>query len=194
MPACSTGQMLRAEAATNSVAGYQLRYMLASGSLLPDELVCTAVASRLQRDVPASGIILDGFPRTVAQAKFLDGLLGDLGMSRPEVIHLDVPQDLLLKRLTARRQCSRCGEIYNLISRPSAKGRLCEKDHAALVQRDDDTEGVILHRFSEYEALSAPLIRYYAGERYHRLDGSRSASEISRDLAAMMTREAAMAA
>ena len=190
----STGQILRVASACNTPAGFSLRQTLASGSLVPDDLVLPAVECYFRQEVPVSGAILDGFPRTVGQAKFLDALLGDIGLPTPTVVHLVANREVVLKRLTSRRQCSRCGAIYNLASRPSKNGRLCEIDSGALVQRDDDSEGVILHRLAEYERLSQPMIEYYAGDRYHRVDGTRNPAEISREIAARIPFGAAMAA
>jgi adenylate kinase len=127
-------------------------------------------------------VILDGFPRTVQQAVFLDSVLGDLGFPRPSVIHLEVSREQLLKRLTARRHCAKCGAIYNLASRPSLRGNRCERDNGALVQRDDDSEGVILRRLAEYQKSSQPLIDYYADSDYRRIDGDREPEQILEQL------------
>src|SRR5207248_10430188 len=135
----STGDMLRAASKENTRAGEKLRIVLASGSLVSDQIVCGAVASRLRSGVAENGLILDGFPRTVYQAECLDRILASMGMPRPLVLHLDVSRGRLLERLTARRQCGQCGTIYNLLSKPSARGMYCELDGAHLVQRDDDT-------------------------------------------------------
>jgi adenylate kinase len=94
------------------------------------------------------------------------------------VIHLEVSNQELLKRLTGRRHCAKCGAIYNLASRPSLRGSRCERDNGALVQRDDDSEGVILRRLADYEKSSQPLVKYYAGSDYHRVDGHREPEQI----------------
>ena len=153
MPCLSTGEALRAEAKRNGPAGVRLRRILASGSLVSDDVVCEVVGARLRREAHENGLILDGFPRTVRQADCLDSLLTDLGLPGPVVIHLDVSKPLLLKRLTARRHCAVCGTVYNLISRPSLCGPRCENDGGLLVERDDDAEGVVLRRLEEFEAL-----------------------------------------
>jgi adenylate kinase len=178
----STGEILRSEAKRNTPAGFRLRRVLASGSLVSDETVCSVVESRLRREVLDAGLILDGFPRTVEQAAYLDSLLSRLGLPRPMVVHLHVSQQGLLRRLTARRHCASCGAIYNLISRPSLGGLRCESDGGALVERDDDAEGVVLRRLAEFDHMSAPLIEYYSGPDYHRMDGDRDPDSIARDL------------
>jgi adenylate kinase len=156
--------------------------VLASGALVSDETVCAVVDSRLRQEVLNTGVILDGFPRTVEQAAFLDRLLNSLGLPRPTVLHLDVSRRGLLQRLTARRHCAACGAVYNLISRPSLRGSRCEKDGGALVERDDDSEGVVLRRLAEFDRISEPLIEYYRGPDYHRMDGDRDPDSIASDL------------
>src|SRR6185312_3428878 len=138
--ALSTGEMLRAEAQRETSAGRKLRKVLASGALVADELVCDAVAARLKREIANGGMILDGFPRTLAQAERLDGILRGLDLGPAMVLHLDVPREHIVARLTARRQCASCGAIYNLVSRRSGRGEVCESDGGALVQREDDSE------------------------------------------------------
>jgi adenylate kinase len=187
MPMLSTGEILRSEAKRNTPAGFRLRQVLASGALVDDELVCAVVGSRLRRDAigrnePSRGVILDGFPRTVQQAAFLDSVLADLGFPRPCVIHLEVSSQVLLKRLTARRHCATCGAIYNLVSRPSLHGSRCELDNGALIQRDDDSEGVILRRLADYQKSCQPLVEYYADSDYHRIDGDREPEQIFEQL------------
>jgi adenylate kinase len=182
IPALSTGDMLRAEARQDTPAGLKLRGILASGALVADEVVCDAVRSRLRRELPARGMILDGFPRTRKQAECLDGILSGMGMPGPMVLHLDVARERLLSRLTARRQCAVCGSIYNLLSRPSTLGTLCEKDGGVLLQREDDTEAVIRRRLIEFDLACAPLLEYYAGADYHRIDGDRETGAISAEL------------
>ena len=194
IPCLSTGDMLRAEAKQNTPAGAKLRKILASGSLVRNAIVCDAVASRLRSDIPKAGLILDGFPRTVQQAECLDRILASLGMPRPIVLHLHVSHTSLLERLTARRQCPGCGAIYNLLLRPSSRGLYCESDGQRLVQRDDDTEAVILRRFTEFEAACAPLVEYYRDGDYHRIDGEREAEVVSAELLSIVNPREAMVA
>jgi adenylate kinase len=186
IPCLSTGDILRTEAKRNTPAGFRLRQFLATGALVEDDMVCAVVGARLQREKPENGLILDGFPRTVHQAAFLDTLLADLGLPRPTVIHLDVSKEGLLRRLTGRRQCAVCGAIYNLNSRPSLRGSRCENDGGALIQRDDDSEGVILHRLQAFEKYSAPLLAYYKGAPYHRIEADRDRHAVTEDLIAVV--------
>jgi adenylate kinase len=182
IPSLSTGEMLRSEAKQNTPSGLRLRQVLASGALVEDAIVCDAVGSRLRREGLDRGIILDGFPRTVKQAECLDRILAGMRMPGPLVLHLDVSPERLLGRLTARRQCAVCGAIFNLLSRPSLAGTRCENDGGELLQRDDDSEGVILRRLAEFETSSAPLIGHYRNADYHRIDGDRDTGPISAEL------------
>jgi adenylate kinase len=194
----STGAMLRQEARQDTPAGSRLRRVMASGELVDDSTVCAAVASQIktraaQTNGAKANLILDGFPRTVEQAKCLDRLLGEMGMPGPLVLHLDVPQDVLLRRLTRRRQCAVCGAVYSMASGPavpelSAGGEhCCRMDGGALVERDDDSEGVVERRLVAYSTSTLPVLDYYRKRdyrsgSYRKLDGNRSAAEIAKDV------------
>jgi adenylate kinase len=186
IPALSTGEMLRVEAKQDTPAGIRLRETLASGVLVKDEIVCAAVASRLRRDIPEKGIILDGFPRTIKQARCLDRIVANLRMPKPVVFYLDVTRERLIERMTARRQCAVCGTIFNLTSCPSKAGMRCEHDGGALVQRADDTESVIRRRLTDFETACAPLIEHYRAANYHHIDGDRDADLVFADLLQLM--------
>jgi adenylate kinase len=194
IPCLSTGDMLRAESKRDTPGGLKLRKILASGSLVDDETVCEAVRSRLSRELPARGIILDGFPRTRRQAECLDKILTGMGMPGPVVLHLDVSRERLLSRMTSRRYCADCGSIYNLRSRPSSLGTHCENDGGVLLQREDDTEAVILRRFNEFDLSCAPLVEFYSNGDYHRIDGDRDTELVSTELLAIVGRTEASAA
>jgi adenylate kinase len=176
IPCLSTGEMLRAD--------LQLRGILAAGSLVDDEVVCLAVSARLRSELPARGMILDGFPRTRGQAECLDQILTSAGMPGPVVLHLDVPRDRLAGRLASRRQCAVCGTIFNLLSRPSSLGDRCENEGGVLVQREDDTEAVIRRRLIEFDRSCAPLVDFYSRgkHRYHRIDGDRDTGVVAAEL------------
>ena len=181
IPSLSTGDMLRAAAKEHTPAGIRLREILASGALVSDAVVCDAVALRL-RGERERGMILDGFPRTVTQARCLDQILVDLKMPPPLVLHLDISPERLLDRLTARRQCAQCGAIYNLLSKPSRAGTRCENDGGELLQRDDDSETVIMRRFVEFNAACEPLVQHYSSEDYYKVDGDRAPDLIASEL------------
>jgi adenylate kinase len=182
IPCLAMGDILRSEAKKNTPSGVRLRRTLASGSLVSDEVVCEVVGDRLRAEAPRQGLILDGFPRTVQQAAFLDSVLANLGMPSPTVFYLQVSETGLLKRLGARRHCAVCGSVYNLISRPSQRGPRCERDNGLLIERDDDREEVILRRLNEFEVSSAPLVEYYRGADFHCVDGDRPLDSVAAEL------------
>jgi adenylate kinase len=172
----------------------KLRDILASGSLVDDEVVCDAVRSRLTRELPARGIILDGFPRTRKQAECLNHILSDMGMAGPVVLHLEVSREKLLNRMTSRRYCADCGSIYNLKSRPSSRDTHCENDGSVLLQREDDTAAVILRRLNDFDLSCAPLVEFYSNGHYHRIDGDRDTGSVSAELLAIVGAAEASAA
>jgi adenylate kinase len=151
------------------------------GDLVPDSLVNEMVAARLQEPDTANGYILDGFPRTLVQAGWLDGRLAAQATSLPVVavsIHVDYNQ--LLRRITGRRNCPVCQSIYNVYGKPPAKEGFCDLDGAALVQRADDTEKVFEERMRAYSAMTAPVVEHYrALGRFAEVDGDRPITEIA---------------
>jgi adenylate kinase len=194
IPTLSTGEALRAAAKSPSVSGIRLRRQLASGSLVSDEVVCEVVGAGLRRNASESGLILDGFPRTVSQAVYLDSLLSDLGLPRPTVVHLHVAKSKLLQRLTGRRHCAVCGAVYNLNSRPSLRGSRCENDGGLLSERDDDREEVVVRRLEEFEATAVPLINYYRDADFYHLDGDRDPDVVAGELVRIAAAESVVCA
>jgi adenylate kinase len=169
--------MLRAGFDDGSTTSQQVK----SGILVEDDLVNRIVTERLTEPDCDSGFLLDGYPRTVPQALFLQDMLAKRHRS-PLVIHLDVPRDVVLSRVSFRKQCPRCGRIYNQrFSAAKTPGR-CDADGAELTRRDDDDEHVIVGRLDSYERMAAPLMAHYQSADYHRVDGDRPPGEISRDL------------
>lgn len=183
--AISTGEILREAAKAQDPQGERLRQIMTSGALVDDATVCDVVASRIRGMVTGSGgLILDGFPRTVAQARKLDRVLQSLGMSRPLVVHLDVPNEVILERISRRRQCAKCGAIFTIASGSLELNR-CDADGGSLLQRDDDNEAVVLKRLAAYEAETVPVLDYYrrhaeSSADYRRIDGCLSAAEIAK--------------
>ena len=180
IPAISTGEMFRAECKAGTELGKAACSILASGGLVSDELVNGIVASRIARDDCKDGFLLDGYPRTVPQAIAFCALLRERGLPLPVVIHLDVPDEALVTRLTARRQCPECKHIYNALLQPPQITGLCDRDGAALVTRDDDCEEVIRRRLRAYDELTGPILKWYGPSVVRTVDGSRSADEVAR--------------
>jgi adenylate kinase len=182
IPAISTGEILRAEMRAGTELGVAAKKIMESGGLVSDEIVNGMVRNRLAQPDCRKGCLLDGYPRTLAQAEFLDGLLKEFGYPPPVVLFLDVPEPVLIARLTARRQCPVCGAIYNLLSQPPRQDGVCDNDGATLIQRDDDKEETIRARLAAYAESTGPLIEYYARGNFHRLDGNRRPEEIQKEV------------
>lgn len=186
IPAISTGEMIRAEVRAGTELGRIAAGVMVTGGLLSDELVNEIVRSRLGREDCRGGFLLDGYPRTIPQAEYLAGLLAELGMPQPVVLHIDVPDELLIERTCNRRYCPQCGAIYNLSTHPPKKAGLCDSCGAELKQRDDDCEETVRNRLAAYQRSTAPLIQHYSNGSYVRIDGSGTPDEVfGRILAAL---------
>lgn len=179
IPAISTGEMFREECQAGTALGRRAQDLLARGQLIGDEIVNEMVASRTASADCAFGFVLDGYPRTVAQAAYFSGLLRERDLPEPVVIHIDVPDEHLVERLAARRQCPKCHHIYNLQSqRPTSDGR-CDADGCLLVTRDDDREAVIRNRLRAYAEQTGPVLDWYGPSRVQRIDGTGSVIEVA---------------
>lgn len=179
IPAISTGEMFRAECKAGTDLGKMACSILASGGLVGDEIVNEMVASRIAREDCGHGFLLDGYPRTVLQAQFFASLLEERGLPEPVVIHLDVPDEVLIKRLTARRQCPQCLRIYNLISQPPLREGKCDQEGASLITRADDEAPVIRQRLRAYEAVTDPILRWYGAAVVYRVDGGQAPGQVA---------------
>jgi adenylate kinase len=180
IPAISTGEMFRAECKAGTELGKAACAIMSSGGLVSDELVNGIVANRIARDDCKQGFMLDGYPRTVPQAIQFSALLRQRGLPQPVVIHLDVPDEALVTRLTARRQCPQCKQIYNALLQPPKVAGVCDQDGAALTTREDDTEDVVRRRLRAYEELTGPILKWFGPSVVHSVDGTRSADEVGR--------------
>ena len=170
IPQISTGDLLRDNVARETELGSKVKALLGSGALVSDDLVCDMVAERLRNPDCDRGYILDGFPRTVVQAEWLDrylksrqtgnGTTPSTGM-KPVVIRLVVEYNRLLQRITGRRSCPTCGRIYNVYFQPPKVEGICDVDGGRFVVRPDDTEEVVVERLKAYEKLTLPLVDYY---------------------------------
>ena len=161
IPQISTGDILRQNVAEGTPLGKEAKSYMDKGELVPDSVVLGLVEDRLKKDDCKKGYILDGFPRNTAQAEALDKILASLGMSLTGALSVDVPKDDLMKRLTGRRTCKGCGQMYNVYFSPSKNESVCDKCGGALFHRDDDKEDTIKRRLDVYDAQTAPLIDYY---------------------------------
>jgi adenylate kinase len=186
VPQISTGDLLRGNVAQGTELGKTAKAIMGRGELVPDTLVNEMVAVRLTQPDTANGYILDGFPRTLVQADWLDERLAALAGTLPVVaVSIKVDYNQLLRRITGRRNCPVCQTIYNLYGKPPAKEGYCDVDGAALVQRADDTEKVFEERMRAYEALTAPVVEHYrAAGRFAEVDGDRPILEIAAGIVA----------
>ncbi len=180
IPQISTGDLLRENVAAGTPLGVEAKAIMARGELVPDKLVEAMVAERLARPDCARGFILDGFPRTVAQAEWLDQQLASVGLPPPLVISIDVHYDQLMKRLTGRRTCPKCGRIYNIHFSPPKKDGICDDDGSAIATRPDDREDVISTRLKTYESQTLPLVEYYRKRgRLRAVDGDQAPNQVT---------------
>ena len=161
VPQVATGDMLREAAAAGTPLGREAKRYMDSGALVPDEVVIGLVDERLAQPDAANGYVLDGYPRTVAQAEALDALLHRRGQDLDRVIFFDVSRDELLRRLTGRRICRRCGAAFHLVSAPPKAAGVCDQCGGELYQRADDAEGTVGRRLDVYQTQTAPLLDYY---------------------------------
>lgn len=178
IPQISTGDMLRDHVRKGNAVGTKVEAKMKAGILVKDYVVNRLVDERLAQPESQRGVILDGYPRTLAQAEALGGMLKARGISQL-VIHLVVDYNIVIARLAGRRQCPVCGTLYNMISRPPKVPGVCDLEGAELIVRDDDREEVIRERMDEYEKQTRPLIEYFRehGERLYEIDASHDAPE-----------------
>lgn len=164
IPQISTGDLLRAAVAAGTELGKAAKAVMDKGELVPDSVVLGMVEERIRQDDCKKGYILDGFPRNTKQAEALDEMLVRLGMPLTAALSVDVPFDNLMKRLTGRRTCRSCGQMFNVYFGAPKKEGVCDKCGGELFQRDDDKEETIKKRLDVYTAQTAPLIDYYRGK------------------------------
>jgi len=161
IPQISTGDLLRAAVAAGTPLGKEAKSYMDKGELVPDSVVLGMAEERLKQDDCKKGYILDGFPRNTVQAEALDKMLASLNMSLTAAVSVDVPFEDLMKRLTGRRTCKSCGQMYNVYFSAPKKEGACDKCGGELFQRDDDKEATIKKRLEVYTAQTEPLIGYY---------------------------------
>ena len=160
----STGDILRAAVAAGTELGKQAQAAMKAGDLVSDDLIMGIMGERLKEDDCKAGYLLDGFPRTIPQAEALKVLLADMGEELDMVVDIQVAKEVILDRLTTRRTCEGCGEIYNVKSNPPKEEGKCDKCGGAVTQREDETEEAISNRLDVYNEMTAPLASFYEKE------------------------------
>ncbi len=161
IPAISTGDMLRRESEKHSDTGKTIDSLLAAGCLVPDKTVNHLLEARLAEPDCRDGFLIDGYPRTIEQASHLHQILEGLGFAAPTLVHMDVPDSILIDRLSARWSCRDCGAIYNLLSKPPLRNGFCDIDNNPLWQRNDDTVQTAHRRLDAYKAVTDPVLGFY---------------------------------
>ena len=195
IPQISTGDLLRENRQSGTPLGAAAQKVMDAGQLVPDDLVNQMVAERLVKPDTARGYILDGYPRTLAQAEWLDNRLATGGPSaNPSglpliAVSIQVSYTQLLRRITGRRSCPTCQRIYNIYLQPPKVDTVCDVEGTPLVQRADDTEAVFHERMRTYTALTAPVVEHYrASSRFVEVDGEQPAEEVMAGILAAVAR------
>ena len=183
VPHISTGDIFRENIKNNTQLGIEAKKYMDAGALVPDELTIQIVKDRLQKDDCAKGFVLDGFPRTIPQAEMLDAELKAQGIAIDAVINIDVKDDVIIKRMSGRRTCSKCSTPYHTIyNKPKQEG-ICDACGGELVQRADDKEETVKNRLETYHEQTEPLIKYYGDQdKVIDFDGQKDIDEISQDI------------
>lgn len=179
VPHISLGDILREAVRNQTKVGLLAKSYIEGGKLVPDEVVLQVAAEAIKQPNCANGVVVDGFPRTLIQAKMFDDLLKTIGFNIKKAIYIDMPLPEILKRLTGRRSCKKCGAVYHILFNKPKKDGVCDICGGELYQRADDTDATIKVRFDVYEKETAPLVDYYkkAGKLVT-VDGSKIMSEV----------------
>jgi len=185
-PKISTGDILREAVQEGTELGVEARRYVESGRLVPDGLVDAIVQERLGRDDCREGFILDGYPRTLAQARFLGGVLAGRDLD-VQAIGIRVPDEALVQRLAGRWSCPKCGKVFNEVGNPSSRGDQCDECRSPLMHRKDDSEDVVAERIAIYHRSTEPLIGYYREQGcYREVDGEGTVEGIFETLKGMI--------
>jgi len=183
LPQVATGDLFRENLKSNTELGKLAQSFMDIGELVPDEVTVAMVRERLSRPDAVNGVLLDGFPRTLAQADALDDLLRDMNSSLDVVPYIHVEPELLLKRLAGRWTCTECGHVYHQLYSPPRQPGICDLDGSELYQRDDDTEETQRRRIEVYFMQTAPLLDYYRDRGLLvEIDGEQSIDQVTQDL------------
>lgn len=181
IPQISTGDILRANVRNKTALGIKAKEFMDKGALVPDALVVSMVVDRIQQEDAQNGFILDGFPRTINQAEVLETTLGSMGKSMGAVVGIEVERKELVRRLSGRRVCRKCGASYHLIFNPPVNIGMCDSCGSEIYQRDDDKEETIEARLKVYAQETYPLVEFYTKKGLYRaIDGIGSVDQITK--------------
>lgn len=188
IPHISTGDMFRAAIKEGTELGIQAKSFMDQGSLVPDEVTIGIVRERLSKEDCEKGFLLDGFPRTVAQAEALENILTDLNRRINFVININVDKGILMERLTGRRICKSCGSSYHLVFNPPTKADTCDRCGGELYQRADDNSDTVQNRLDVNLKQTQPLLDFYQGKGYlQNIDGQQDINKVFEDVDALLT-------
>jgi len=191
IPHISTGDAFRLAMKEGTPLGLKAKEYVDQGLLVPDDVTNGIVRERLQQDDCKRGFLLDGYPRTLAQAEALDGMLNEAGRRIDHVISLVVDRDMLLKRLTGRRICKSCGATFHVLFNPPKQEGVCSKCGGELYQRSDDTEEKVGTRLDEYLSKTEPLLRYYRDQGLLReVNGEQEIDEVTAQITSILKGQA----
>lgn len=183
IPHISTGDMFRLAIKEGTDLGKKAKAFMDQGDLVPDEVTIGIVRERLSKEDCKSGFLLDGFPRTIAQAESLENLLQDMERSLDFVLHVDVPQDQLMERLTGRRICPTCGATYHVVFNPPKQDGICDNDGTELIQREDDSEETVARRLEVNVKQTQPMLDFYHDKGYLvSINGSQDINKVFEDI------------
>jgi adenylate kinase len=183
IPHISTGDMFRSAIKEGTELGIKAKSYMDQGALVPDEVTIGIVKERLSKDDCEKGFLLDGFPRTIAQAEALQTLLSELNQEIDHVLHVKVPEEKLVERLSGRRICPACGRAYHVMYNPPEKEGICDRDGSALIQRDDDKPETVKNRLAINIEQSKPLLDFYDDKGYLvTLDGDQDINKVFEDI------------
>jgi len=187
IPQISTGDLLRSNMKNETPLGKTAKSYMDKGLLVPDEITLSLVRDRLNKDDCKRGFILDGFPRTLQQAKALENELEGTASNLDLVINIDIADEEIIKRLSGRRICSNCGNTYHMDYNPPRENGTCDKCQNTLIQRNDDEESTVIKRLNTYHEQTEPLIEYYQERNMlTEIDGTKTIEEIGFDLTSVI--------
>ena len=179
IPHISTGEILRDNIKNETELGKTAKGYMDKGSLVPDEIVLDVIVDRLEESDCENGYVLDGFPRTIVQAKALDEMLAAAGNKLERIIDVNVPDSSIVDRMSGRRVCPNCGATYHLVSKPPKEEGICDECGSKLELRDDDAEETVMKRLKIYHDQTEPLIEYYSSKNIlSRVDGTKDIDQV----------------
>lgn len=183
IPQISTGDILRAAIAEGTPMGLEAKKFMDEGKLVPDSTIIGIIKERLAKDDCKTGFILDGFPRTLAQAEALEILMSELSIGLDKVISLNVPDELIVGRITGRKVCKSCGASFHVEFNPSKVDGVCDFDGGELITRKDDTAETVKTRLDAYHAQTAPLFNFYQNKGLLvEIDGTKDVDDVTTDI------------